>query len=216
MSCDSSGPSRQLRFPVKAEELEIISGQVRNLSEISREERRSLWYNSLDFDFFKQTARAIAKETRRCGGGDLLDYPDEENLKKWACFGHSRRGLERWCNKEHGNERRRTAQTSIEAVLQAQHTLKRQSEEVTIERLSDVYSMFTQEATEFAKQMGTADEFAVAKVKYAYQRRILMDRGYSERINDNDRTLSTESQKNFTPRKVRHRSNVYNAMPAAA
>mmetsp|Transcript_23645 Transcript_23645/g.33186 ORF Transcript_23645/g.33186 Transcript_23645/m.33186 type:complete len:223 (+) Transcript_23645:75-743(+) len=216
-SCDRTpnptATKRKLRFPAKVDELEQILTRVRNLSEISREERRTLWYNSLDFDFFKQTARAISKETRRCGGGDLLDYPDEANLKKWACFGHSRRGLERWCNKQHGNERRRAAQASIEAVLQAQDTMKRQDGQATVERLSEIYSMFTQEATDLAQHMGTADEHAVAREKSAYQRRLLMMRSSN---NNNRATQTAESQKNYLAPKVRHCSSAYNAMPAAA
>lgn len=98
----------------------------------------------------------------------------QEKLNLWCAHGHTRRGLERWAHKEHGDARQTEQFQAIMDVLRAQdemmvkakltNRIKPQgscAEWLDDEVLRKISHKATRAARHFARMMGKADRYAV-------------------------------------------------------
>jgi hypothetical protein len=85
----------------------------------------------------------------------------QEGLNKWASHEDSRRGLERWSNKDHGEKRQQEQFQVIMAVLRAQDDMIMEKK-VDPEQLRKVSYKATKVARNFARMIGKANSHAVS------------------------------------------------------
>jgi hypothetical protein len=83
-------------------------------------------------------------------------------LNEWATHGHSRRGLERWANAKHGEERQQDQFQAIMAVLRAQDDMLARKNKIDEEKLRKISHKSTKLSRQFARMMGKADSYAMA------------------------------------------------------
>lgn len=130
--------------------------------------RRDLWHSRDDYEFSRSSAKVVAKESERYGysrhlDGAYLDSYDaqvQDALKTWGLHGHSRRGLERWCNRVHGRIRKDDQYMHTHGVLRAQAEMKLK-EEYSHDRLREMSHCLSKKSRLFAQMMGEADSHAV-------------------------------------------------------
>ena len=111
----------------------------------------------------------ISKESEKFGYSKTLDGVFQEKSKEsqdclnlWAASGHSRRGLERWANREHGEKRQQDQFNAIMTVLREQDDMISRKGKVNDEALRRVSHKATRISRHFARMMGKADSYAVA------------------------------------------------------
>jgi hypothetical protein len=150
---------------------------IPSLSDLSDEDICRQWLGPEDFTGFKVTAKQIAKQARLSGFNDLLktsfgssnnDIPaTRDPLLRWACYGHSRRGLEQWTSPPHGDERRERKKIAIKALLKAQDVLRMvgADHKDTATQLARLSKKYSTEAATFAQRMGKADAHAAMLVE---------------------------------------------------
>lgn len=204
-----------------------IASLVPPRSELSRIEKRRLWWNARDYSEFKVTAKVICREMRQYGsgsgvggsggysgglnaaygrarhasdfvgsivegwresdereeggegGGESADDIEmavarlrlDKGLVPWCTHGHSRRGLERWSSKSHGNARTADAESAKAAVVaasrrHARRSSRRSSGSAVVAQNEDEIGRVSRSSSRtariFARMMGEADAFAAA------------------------------------------------------
>lgn len=129
-----------------------------------------LYFSRAEYQMSRSGAKVISKEAERYGYSKNLDetYSSksaeiQDRLNLWACHGHSRRGLERWANTKHGEERQQDQFQAIMAVLRAQDEMISKKNEVDCEKLRKVSHKATKTSRHFARMMGKADSYAMAQ-----------------------------------------------------
>lgn len=142
-----------------------------NREEFTDEDLELLWFSKADYHMGRSEAKVISRECVRFGFSSNLEntYTEknteaQERLQLWASHDGSRRGLERWANKEHGEKRQQDQFDAIMAVLEAQDELLANSRDgqFDIEKIRKVSSKATKTARHFARMMGKADSYAMA------------------------------------------------------
>jgi hypothetical protein len=126
--------------------------------------REALFHSRSEYHFSKSSARVVAKEAERYGysrhldGAYLSSYDQQvqDSLNLWCLHGHSRRGLERWCNGPHGQARKEDSYMYIHGVLRAQAEMKLK-DEFRHERLREVGHVLSRKSRLFAQMLGEAD-----------------------------------------------------------
>ena len=143
---------------------------IPNREDFMEEDYEKLWFSKADYQMSRTSAKALSRETKRRGYSKHLDgtYNEKsteavEQLQLWSRHGHGRRGLERWANCEHGEQRYQDQFKVIMAVLEAQDEMLYSREgKVDAEKLRKVYYQATRVSRHFALMMGKADSCAMA------------------------------------------------------
>ena len=159
--------------------------------------KTDLWYSQDDFRTWKERSRDMARSWRRRGFGLLLDHtftdPPRNTLEKLTaisqldednCF----RGMERYLNEDHDEERSTSQQDAIEVVLRLRQQGSCSSEQFAID-LSVLYKEKTLSARQFAICQGQADEIAAREGDDPMQARVLMGEA-STPLNQSQTTLT--------------------------
>lgn len=133
-----------------------------------------IWYNGDDYAEMKARSRSDAKLWRRQGFDVLLrdtfQFPLPEAQEYINAFVmleecQSRRGLERFLSRQHGEERSAMKDRARYTVLVHQRQLRKsgaKADEMS-EKLSDVYKEISRSALVFARRLAIADELVVLK-----------------------------------------------------
>eukprot|EP00934_Nitzschia_sp_Nitz4_P001339 Nitzschia sp. Nitz4//scaffold163_size50693//30526//31266//NITZ4_006990-RA/size50693-processed-gene-0.48-mRNA-1//-1//CDS//3329538037//1339//frame0 len=167
---DRRRPRQNISF---AEEESKVVLEVESCFDFPDDIRSALWNSRKDYEFARSSARVIAKESERYGHSRHLDgvyylrmEPQEaqDSLNLWCLHGNTRRGLERWANAVHGNERKEDQYMYVQGVLKAQAEMKLK-DEFSEERLSQVAHLLSSKSRTYAKMLGDADSHA-AKWEY--------------------------------------------------
>jgi hypothetical protein len=162
--------ARRVQFP-NEERISSVVCTLPNREDFTEEDHELLWFSKADYHMGRSAAKVISRESVRFGLSKHLDdtYTEknsdaQERLQLWTSHGDSRRGLERWANKEHGDKRQQQQFDAIMAVLEAQDELLASSRncKVDVEKLRKVSHKATKTARHFARMMGKADSFAMA------------------------------------------------------
>jgi hypothetical protein len=131
-----------------------------------------IWYQSHDYDEMKLRSRHEAREWRRQGFGCLLqdtfELPTADVQTRLTAFVRleeekSRRGLERFLCRQHGEERSAMKDRARQSVLIHQRRLQREGapgDEIT-ENVACMYREVSRSASVFARRLGMADELVV-------------------------------------------------------
>lgn len=160
--------ARQVRF--HGEESSVVC-MLPNREDFSSDDHEALWFSKSDYHMSRSQAKVISRESARFGLSKNLDdtYSEknpeaQERLQQWSIHSDSRRGLERWANREHGEVRQQDQFKAIMAVLEAQDELLASSNDgkVDSEKLRKVAHKATKTARQFARMMGKADSHAMA------------------------------------------------------
>lgn len=163
----SSDTKRSVSFPQQDQDLATVALEIESIDDISEEDKKNLWYARSDYHFSRSSARVIAKESERYGHSKHLDrvyipafdQQVQDRLNLWALHGSSRRGLERWANSSHGNERKDDQHVYIQGVLRAQTdmSLRGKDQATREERLREVGGKLSLKSRLFAQMIADAD-----------------------------------------------------------
>lgn len=163
----SSDTKRSVSFPQQDRDLAIVALEIESIDDISEEDKKNLWYARSDYHFSRSSARVIAKESERYGHSKHLDrvyiptfdQQVQDRLNLWALHGSSRRGLERWANSSHGDERKDDQHIYIKGVLRAQtdSSLRGEDRVTREEKIREASEKLSQKSRLFAKMIGDAD-----------------------------------------------------------
>lgn len=156
-------PRQSVRFGDGEMEAQVVA-EVESCFDYPDDIRQALWHSRSDYHFSKSSARVIAKESERYGYSRHLDgvyvasYDQQvqDSLNIWCLHGHSRRGLERWSNSPHGQERKDDQDRYVNGVLRAQTEMKLR-DEYCQERLREVAHVLSRKSRLFAQMLGEAD-----------------------------------------------------------
>ena len=130
---------------------------------------KSLWYTQEDFREWKRSSRNIAKSWREKGFGVLLDdtfeRPSSDAQKQITAFvrlddENYVRGMERYLNQEHDEERTAMKERAMDGFLRYQRRFQRRGDccpEESAEHLSLFLQDCSHGARRFAERMGVAD-----------------------------------------------------------
>ena len=159
-------PRQSVSFADGDNEAKVVA-EVESCFDYPDDIRQALWHSRSDYHFSKSSARVIAKESERYGYSRHLDgvYVNtydpqvQDSLNIWCLHGHSRRGLERWSNSPHGQERKDDQDRYINGVLRAQTEMKLR-DEYCAERLREVAHVLSRKSRLFAQMLGEADSNA--------------------------------------------------------
>jgi hypothetical protein len=129
-----------------------------------------MFFSRSDYHMTRSAARVVSKESERYGFSKTLQgtygveksVEVQEKLNEWATHGHSRRGLERWANAKHGEERQQDQFQAIMAVLRAQDDMLARKNKIDEEKLRKISHKSTKLSRQFARMMGKADSYAMA------------------------------------------------------
>lgn len=152
-----------VRF-AEGDRLAQVMADVESCFDYPEDIRHALYHSRSEYHFSKSSARVVAKEAERYGhsrhlDGSYLDSYDPQvqtSLNLWCLHGHSRRGLERWCNGSHGHARKEDSHLYIHGVLRAQAAMRLQGE-FCHERLREVSHVLSRRARLFARMLGEGD-----------------------------------------------------------
>jgi len=152
-----------------AEKIAVVVCTIPNREEFDEKDVENLFYSRSDYHMSRTSAKVISNESERYGFSKNLDETftekgkvAQDNLNLWTIHGHMRRGLERWSNREHGDERQKEQFQAVMSVLRAQDDMSSASRKVDDEKLRRVSHKATRTARHFARMMGKADSFAVS------------------------------------------------------
>jgi hypothetical protein len=177
-SISSGNPSTQSRrsvsFPSSPTALHTVVCYIETREELDNVE--DLYFTRTDYQASRSAAKTISKEAERCGySKNLVDTFSskssdiQERLNLWAVHGHSRRGLERWANSKHGEERQQEQFQAIMAVLRAQDDMLAKKSStggaavLDCEKLRKISYKATKTSRHFARMLGKADSYAMAQ-----------------------------------------------------
>ncbi|GKY99607.1 hypothetical protein MPSEU_000915000 [Mayamaea pseudoterrestris] len=160
---------KSVSFPSNHEHLHVIVCLIETREELDLED---LYFTRTDYHSSRTAAKLTSREAERCGYSKNLNETFDaqksaeiqDKLNLWCVHGHSRRGLERWANSKHGEERQADQFQATMAVLRAQDDMlcsgKRR---VDLEKLRRVSHKATKTSRQFARMMGKADSYAMAQ-----------------------------------------------------
>ena len=133
--------------------------------------RNDIWYEHTHLYSMKRTAMNVAQEAMKYGLGSVLTNTygkscdrTQTAIDAWARNGNNRRGLERWVNNEYAAKRSDIRRRTIKSVLRAQRKMREEGvdePEYAGKVLSRLSEAFSQDARNFARVLGRADEHAV-------------------------------------------------------
>jgi hypothetical protein len=161
---------RQVQFPDDEGIFSVVC-TLPNREDLTEEDLELLWFSKEDYHMSRSEAKVISRESVHLGFSvDLEDTYTEKNseaqsrLQQWASHDGSRRGLERWANKTHGEKRQQDQFDAIMSVLEAQDEMlaNKNNGQVEPEKLRKVSNKATKTARHFARMLGKADSFAMA------------------------------------------------------
>jgi hypothetical protein len=160
---------KRVRFPTEDESIAIIVCTVPNREDYIEEDHGLLFFSRSDYHISRSSAKMISRESERYGFSKNLEesYTEkcktaQESLNQWTSHGHSRRGLERWANRKHGDARQQDQFQSVMAVLRAQDDMLAGRKGIDPEQIRKVSHKATKIARHFARMMGKADSHALA------------------------------------------------------
>ena len=168
-SSSSSSKSRSVSFPADDSNLHTVLCYIETREELALDD---LYFTRADYHMSRSAAKVISKEAERYGySKNLVDTfvstgksPEiQDRLNLWCVHGHSRRGLERWANSKHGEDRQQDQFQAIMAVLRAQDDMLAKSNVLDCEKLRKVSHKATKTSRHFARMMGKADSYAMAQ-----------------------------------------------------
>jgi len=175
MSHHSHNNKRKVYFPEGSNPLiaEIVC-EIPNREDFTPEDHAALWFSKAEYQMSRSEAKMISHESVRYGFSKNLDGTfceksnnAQEKLQLWCSVsGDCRRGLERWANREHGEQRGKDQFQAVQAVLEAQDDMmghhRHQKGKVDPEKLRKISHKVTRTARHFARMMGKADSYTVA------------------------------------------------------
>jgi hypothetical protein len=142
---------------------------IPNREELTQEDMESLYFAKPEYQLARAEAKALSREAGRVGLTRHLDRSFneknkelQEQLNMWTTQGDACRGLERWCNREHGEKRQQDQFTAVMTVLQVQDDMLNQKSEIDAEALRKASHKATRTARHFARMMGKADSHVVS------------------------------------------------------
>jgi hypothetical protein len=142
---------------------------IPNREELTPEDMESLYFAKPEYQLARAEAKALSREAGRVGLTRHLDKSFneknkglQEQLNMWTTQGDACRGLERWCNREHGEKRQQDQFTAVMTVLQVQDDMLNQKSEIDAEALRKASHKATRTARHFARMMGKADSHVVS------------------------------------------------------
>jgi len=162
---------RKISFPKVEDKLCVVMCEIENREDLREEDISMLWFARSDYHFSRSAARAISREEERNGTSKNLNgvfneksKEKQNQLNRWVLHGYSRRGLERWANCFHGEERHKAQFNAIMEVLSAQDDMLATSKQhqVDDEALRKVSVKCTRVARHFARMIGKADAYAAS------------------------------------------------------
>jgi hypothetical protein len=165
----ATSTKKRVRFPVEDESIAIIVCTIPNREDYIEEDHGLLFFSRSDYHISRSSAKMISRESERYGFSKNLEetYTEkskiaQESLNLWTSRGHSRRGLERWANRKHGDARQQDQFQSVMAVLRAQDDMLAGRKGIDHEQIRKVSHKATKIARHFARMMGKADSHALA------------------------------------------------------
>lgn len=165
----ATNTKKRVRFPVEDESIAIIVCTIPNREDYIEEDHGLLFFSRSDYHLSRSSAKLISRESERYGFSKNLEatYVEkckaaQESLNLWTSRGHSRRGLERWANRKHGDARQQDQFQSVMAVLRAQDDMLAARKGIDHEQIRKVSHKATKIARHFARMMGKADLHALA------------------------------------------------------
>ena len=148
--------------------LSEIAMYVPTREEYSKADQDALFYSKVDYYTSRMSAKTISKESAKFGFSKHLEdsfteksKDAQENLNAWSSHGYTRRGLERWSNKDHGEKRQQEQFHAVMAVLRAQDDMIASREPFNHEQIRKVSYRASKTARHFARMMGKADSHAL-------------------------------------------------------
>lgn len=165
------GASKTVRFADDEEggSLTELLCTIPHREDFSDAELNTLFFSRADYHLSRSSAKVISKESEKFGYSKNLDGVYQEKSKEiqdclnlWAASGHTRRGLERWANRRHGEQRQQDQFNAIMTVLREQDDMITKKGKVNDEALRKVSHKATRTSRHFARMMGKADSYARA------------------------------------------------------
>ena len=145
---------------------------IPNRDEMSPEEQEELYFARPEYQLSRAEAKALSRESGRVGLSRHLENSFsekskevQEQLNMWTTQGDACRGLERWCNREHGEKRQQDQFTAVMTVLQVQDDMlndRSNNGKIDFEALRKASHKATRTARHFARMMGKADSHVIA------------------------------------------------------
>jgi hypothetical protein len=167
---------KRVRFPEDEKELSTVLCEIPSREDMPPEEVENVYFSSADYQSSRQVSKRISREAERQGHGKKLELTfkekcseAQENLNEWALHGHDRRGLERWANRTHGEERQQEQFQAIMTILQAQDEMLAERKSIDDEKLRKVSHKATKVSRHFARMLGKADLYAVEHERLAIE-----------------------------------------------
>ena len=168
-----------------SEKICTVVCELPNREDFTPEDHLALWFSKSECLKSRSEAKVISRESVRYGFSKNLDgtfgeksVTAQERLQLWCSIaGGCRRGLERWANREHGDQRGKEQFQAIQAVLEAQDDMiaaamstkstKNAKNDggipaIDTEKLRKVSHKATRTARHFARMLGKADSYAMA------------------------------------------------------
>ena len=141
------------------------------LPELTEQMILDVWCQKEDFLDFRQASADTCDEAIRKGHGSFIkrtygysDLKTQACLDLWAKLKETRRGLERFINREYAKERHYIRNKQIQGVLYTQQQLTEDGITGAVRRagiIRKVATTVSKEAVIFAAMLGSADEAAV-------------------------------------------------------
>jgi len=169
MAAHDNNRTRRVRFANDDELCSYRDGP----KELSLSTIIDVWLQPNDFCSLRRSARAASDSAIKKGLhayiGRTYGYTDDTTVEMytlWAKCSDTRRGLERFVNKEYGRQRALNRKKLIRGVLYAQNRLRKEGE-TSYSRCSKIIrgvSMsITEEARKYARMLGKVDHNAISK-----------------------------------------------------
>lgn len=164
--------NKRVSFPSEDDKRQLaqVVCTLPHREDFTDDDLHNLFFSRNDYQMSRSSARVVSKESERYGFSKSLDetYCEkssavQERLNEWAVSGHSRRGLERWANSKHGEERQQDQFQAIMTVLRCQDDMIARNNSIDVDKLRKVAHKATKTSRHFARMMGKADSYAMAQ-----------------------------------------------------
>lgn len=160
--------TKTVQFP---DEVATVVLEIPNREDFTTEDYENMWFSKTEYQVSRSECKIASRDAVRFGYSKNLDETfNEKNqdaldkLQSWAVSGATRRGLERWANRDHGEIRQTEQFKAVMAVLEAQDEMLSKDGVIDVEKLRKVSHKATKMARHFARMMGKADSYAVAHI----------------------------------------------------
>lgn len=160
-----------VKFPEDEDKIARVVAEIPNREDFEEEDFGLLWHTKDDYQLSRSAAKVTSRDCIRYGFCKTLDdtFCEKnkdilEKLQQWTSASTTRRGLERWSNKDHGELRQTEQFRAVMAVLEAQDEMLSKDGVIDVEKLRKVSHKATKVARHFARMMGKADSYAVAHI----------------------------------------------------